>query len=200
YNISKSVATSILKNILSLSNLKESELVKKTNLTNSDAKYSEIDSFIIEKIEMLRRKNFTVNQNTIHDLALDYYKAMNDNVSKVTKYFVKNFVKRRSINYVTLHGEAASADTTLIDIFKDDLKRKLEVYNKKDVFNIDETSLYIKTCSNKSYVLDKKTDNKNVKQNKTRITLLLGTNPFGEKMKPLLIGKSKNPRAFKNLN
>ncbi|KAG0441332.1 hypothetical protein DMUE_1122 [Dictyocoela muelleri] len=121
---------------------------------------------------MLRNKNFSVNQISIHELALYYYKAMNDNVSKATKYFVKKNCKKETINYVTLHGEAASADTRLIDIFKDDLKSKLEICNKKDVFNIDETSLYIKTYSNKSYKLDKKTDNKNFKQNKTRILIL----------------------------
>ncbi|KAG0426074.1 Tigger transposable element-derived protein 6, partial [Dictyocoela muelleri] len=102
--------------------------------------------------------------------------------------------------YITLHGEAASADLTNIKSFKKELKKKLESYNKEDIFNIDETSLYIKSGFNKSYVLDKNTDNKNIKQNKTRLSLMLGVNIFGEKLKPLVIGKSKNPRALKYVN
>lgn len=39
---------------------------------------------------------------------------------------------------------------------------------------------------NKSYVFDKK-DRKNIEQYKSRITLILGANSLGKKLKPLLI-------------
>ncbi|KAG0428084.1 Tigger transposable element-derived protein 4, partial [Dictyocoela muelleri] len=175
-------------------------LNKRSNLSNLEDKYSDIDSYLSEKIRILREKKIPVSQKTIFDLALEYKKIRGDEEIKITDYFVKKFVKRQSLSYITLHGEAASADIGLIDVFKQDLSKKLETYEKQDIFNIEETSLYIKSCSNKSYVLDKKKDNRGTKQDKTRITLMLGVNPFREKLTPLLIGKSQNPRVFKNID
>ncbi|KAG0441999.1 Tigger transposable element-derived protein 6, partial [Dictyocoela muelleri] len=110
------------------------------------------------------------------------------------------FIKREKLSFVKLHGESASADTNKIDNFKVTLGFKMEYYLEKDIFNIDETGLYVKEGGDISFVYDKKKDNKNIKRNKTRITLMLGCNKLREWLISLLIGKSKKPRVFKNVN
>ena len=69
-------------------------------------------------------------------------------------------------------------------------------YTDNCIYNLDETALYIKGGSQYSYN-SKDLDRKNTKQDKTRITLLLGVSMAGEKLKTLIIEKSKNHRAFK---
>ncbi|KAG0436323.1 hypothetical protein DMUE_4280 [Dictyocoela muelleri] len=91
---------------------------KITNLSNTNSKYAEIDSFLLEKIALLRSKNITVSQQTIYDLAEQFYKEKDNTDFKVTNYFVNTFVKRNSLSYITLHGESASADLSCVDVFK----------------------------------------------------------------------------------
>ncbi|KAG0441024.1 Tigger transposable element-derived protein 1 [Dictyocoela muelleri] len=119
---------------------------------------------------------------------------------KASFFFVKYSIKRHTTSYVTLHGESANANFTKIEEFKNNLNSFLTIYDKSDIFNIDETSLYIRAVFNKTYVIDKYKDNKNIKPEKTRITLLLGVNFYGQKLRPFMIGKSKNPRVFKNVD
>ena len=66
-----------------------------------------------------------------------------------------------------------------------------EGYATKDIFNCDETGLFYRTLPTRSLVV------KGGKQAKDRITVLLCASVSGEKLQPLVIGKSRNPRSFK---
>jgi hypothetical protein len=67
------------------------------------------------------------------------------------------------------------------------------------VFNCDETALFYKKLSNKSFV--NSDDNcKGIKHSKNKLTLLLCCSSAGEKLKPLIIGGSKKPRCLKNVD
>ncbi|KAG0427635.1 Jerky like protein-like, partial [Dictyocoela muelleri] len=142
-------------------------------LSRVDSKYSEIDSYILKKITILRNKKVPITRNIIINLSEDYYKSLNIMDKKGSLYYVNNFVKRHHLSFISLHGNSASADSSEIENFKERLSKKLEVYEISNIFNIDETSLFIRSGLNKSYVLNKKNDNKNVKQDKTRLTLML---------------------------
>ena len=69
----------------------------------------------------------------------------------------------------------------------------------KDVFNADETGLFFRGLPEKSLVV-KKDERKGDKKAKERITLLLCCSATGEKLEPLIIGKSANPRCFRGIN
>ncbi|KAG0431424.1 Tigger transposable element-derived protein 6 [Dictyocoela muelleri] len=202
FNISKSCATNIINNLIALTRLDKTDpnLRKRYNLSSCEEKYFELDMFLKEKITNLRKKSIPVNKKVIKEIASLFYEERNINNAEVTEFYINNFLKREKLTYVKLHGESASADLTQIATFKSHIKIKLTEFSLKDIFNIDETGLYIKEASNKSYVFNKTIDNKNVKKNKTRVTLMLGCNPFGEWLVPLLIGKSNKPRIFKNVN
>lgn len=72
-------------------------------------------------------------------------------------------------------------------------------YALKDVFNADETGLYYR-CLPKKSMVHKGDDRKGIKTAKERITVLLACSATGEKLQPVVIGKSENPRCFKNVN
>jgi hypothetical protein len=117
---------------------------------------------------------------------------------KITPYFIRCFKKRHNVAFKNLCGEAKSAVTDNILDFFEEYEVVKKDYCDEDVFNLDETGLYIKNFGKRSYVICGDDDKKSVKTDKTRISLLLCGNRFGEEMNPLMIGKSANPRAFKH--
>ena len=72
----------------------------------------------------------------------------------------------------------------------------IATYRPEDMYNLDETGLYFRATTTKSLVLPQDTGH-GVKQDKSRLTLMLCTSMLGEKEKLLLIWKSEKPRALK---
>ena len=66
----------------------------------------------------------------------------------------------------------------------------------KDIFNGDETYMYIQQQNICSYTMNNNVNKE--KNNNKKVTLLLCCSATSEKLPPLFIGKSKNPRSFKN--
>ncbi|OAF70878.1 hypothetical protein A3Q56_01350 [Intoshia linei] len=120
------------------------------------------DYYLKTKIEHLRNFNCKISFSIIHTLIENYNLKNNITIPK-TNYFVRKFIKRANIEYVTLHGESADADLSQIDKFKLQFKNISKAYGRNDVFNVDEADLYIKGTGNKSYVIDKLNDKKDVK-------------------------------------
>jgi hypothetical protein len=69
-------------------------------------------------------------------------------------------------------------------------------FEKKDIFNADETGLYWRALPEKSLV-QKGDASKGIKIPKDRVTLLVACSATGEKLPPLMIGKAATPRCFR---
>ncbi|XP_045107142.1 tigger transposable element-derived protein 1-like [Portunus trituberculatus] len=113
-------------------------------------------------------------------------------------WFAK-FKLRHGFHNIKMTGEAASADTESAKKFPEMLKKTLEEgqYSSKQVFNVDETSLYWKMPA-RTYIAQEEKTAPGFKASKDRLTLLLGTNAEGDcRLKPVLIYHSQNPRALK---
>jgi len=82
------------------------------------------------------------------------------------------------------------------------LRQKIATYPPENVFNMDETGLNFKILPNRSYVKEedcKTARGTKLMKAKDRVTIFVTTNADGSDMPPLsIIGKSKNPRCFKN--
>ncbi|KII70659.1 Tigger transposable element-derived protein 6 [Thelohanellus kitauei] len=99
-----------------------------------------------------------------------------------------------------LHGEKQDAyylgaesriSDALLAIIKD--------CEAKDIFSADETGLYWRAIPERTLAF-KNSETAGGKMAKERTTLLLACNMDGsEKLKPLTVGKSKNPQCFKNV-
>nr|XP_024218404.1 jerky protein homolog-like [Halyomorpha halys] len=111
--------------------------------------------------------------------------------------------KRHGIQQFTISGEKLSADqeaaTAFIDLFRNILVN--EELSTEQVYNLDETGLNFKMLPNKTLAAK---NNKNIvgyKLAKERLTLALCSNGSGTHKLPLfVIGKSRKPRAFKNIS
>ncbi|CAC5356722.1 unnamed protein product [Mytilus coruscus] len=72
-------------------------------------------------------------------------------------------------------------------------------YTPENVFNADETGLLFNALLDKTFGQNGEAC-KDGKLAKERITVMLAYNSTGEKLLPLVIGKAKKPRCFKNIN
>ena len=73
--------------------------------------------------------------------------------------------------------------------------------NDHQVYNCDETALYFRMLPTRTLDVNNSINKSGLKINKDRVTLLFATNKSGShKVKPLCIGKSRNPRCFQHVN
>ena len=70
-------------------------------------------------------------------------------------------------------------------------------YDSINIFNGDEKCFYIKGQDKKSYIFDEQSE---PKKDNEKLTAFIICSMKGENFSILYIGKSKNPRCFKNIN
>ena len=99
-------------------------------------------------------------------------------------------------NNVIISGEAADVNPTTVDDWHKCLPDICAGYTNKDIFNSDETGLFFRALPTRSMVA-KGDDCKGGRIAKDRITVLLCCSATGEKLQPLVIGRSLNPRCFR---
>ncbi|KFD66106.1 hypothetical protein M514_21782 [Trichuris suis] len=121
---------------------------------------------------------------------------------KASQGWLGNFKKRHGILEHDLHGENLSADQCSSNGFREELKNFLIEGGYEDdfIYNADETGLNWKALATKSLITRWEEYAPGCKRRKERVTLMLCANSSGTHRLPLfLVGKSKNPRSFKNV-
>ncbi|XP_043914003.1 jerky protein homolog-like [Protopterus annectens] len=116
--------------------------------------------------------------------------------------WLKNFKSRHGIRELEVPGESLSGDTPAAQKFKETFLALLgkEGYSPDDVYNADETGLYWKSLPHKSLASNRETAAPDFKVSKERVTVMATANANGSHLlPPLMIGKAKNPRCFKNV-
>lgn len=113
--------------------------------------------------------------------------------------WLAKFKERYGLAFKSLCGESGSVDEKTVEEWKIELKKILDGYDKKNIFNADETGLFYNMVPKKTLTY-KGEKCFGGKHSKVRLTVLLCANSDGsEKFPPLVIGKSKQPRCFKNI-
>ncbi|QRW11097.1 tigger transposable element-derived protein 6 [Ceratobasidium sp. AG-Ba] len=114
---------------------------------------------------------------------------------KFSDGWLSKFKQRWGLKHYVFHGEAASAPVHTLDEHRRTLHQLLARYGPADRINVDETALPYRqspTGGLASHALS------GLKVDKTRLTYVVGTSQTGEKLKPLVLGRAKRPRCFKN--
>ena len=142
--------------------------------------------FIMEKVRMLHAIMYPDDHE-------DYFKASHERLHR--------FKQRHGIRELRLQGESLSADTSAV--IRQKLLNQIEdqQLTLNQQFNADETGLFWRLLPEKTLAGSYEKIAKNFKKPKDRINILATANASGDFRLPLLlIGKSKNPRALKNIN
>lgn len=95
--------------------------------------------------------------------------------------------------------KSVDVDETVVEDRKKRLDDLSQGYKPGDIFNCDETGLFYRALPTRSLVACGDSC-KGGKHSKERITIHLCVSATGEKLMPLVIGKSANPRCFRSCN
>uniref|UniRef100_A0A3B3TIL2 DDE-1 domain-containing protein n=1 Tax=Poecilia latipinna TaxID=48699 RepID=A0A3B3TIL2_9TELE len=120
-----------------------------------------------------------------------------------SKGWFDKFQKRFGLKSVSLHGEAASADTDGVEEYVNNkFKAIIEEggYKPEQVFNMDETGLFWKRMPSCTFIMSDEAKAPGFKSQKDCVTVIMCGNAAGFMTKPGPIYKSKNPRALKYKN
>lgn len=118
---------------------------------------------------------------------------------KASPGFITGFMARHNIIFAVEVGEAGSVDLEVVKACQEKLRRDLDPYALRDIWNLDETGLQFR-CEPLRSLVFKAENHKGTKKDKERITECFLVSAEGEKFPPLFIGKSKNPRCFQKRN
>lgn len=111
------------------------------------------------------------------------------------------FYARHDIGNKKMVGESGSADVEAVEPFKEKLKKicldnDIESF---EIYNADETGLYWKALPKNTVTSKKEKNAPGFKPSKQRISVLFCANADGShRIKPLVVGNAKRPRALRN--
>lgn len=149
-----------------------------------------------------RLKNLPVTSELLKAKAKSLNEALNETETfSASDGWLQNFKHRFGIRFLKVSGEKLSTNPQLVEPFKQELKSVIEKLNlvNDQIYNADETGLFWRLLPEKTLVKHNEKTAPGRKAEKARLTFLACTNATGEhKIRPLVIGKAKNPRCFKN--
>lgn len=169
----------------------------------------EVDKLVMTWIEGHMQRRLPLSQQMIQARARSIFETLKARSSgeygiKFLTFLASNgwfqrFKRRFQLNNVKVSIEAAGPDVCAADIFRDWLDNLITSvgYLPEQIFNVDETGLYWKKIAEGMHALRAKTV-PGLKAYKDRLTLLLGGNVAGFKVKPYCIYTPENSPAFKN--
>lgn len=159
----------------------------------------DVDQCVLKWFKQTRDKKIPVSGPLVRSKAEQFATDLGKSNFKASTGWLDGFKERNKISFKFVCGESGAVNQQLADQWKRDLEQMIEDRNPKDIFNVDETGLFFKCTPNKTLAFkDEKCHGG--KLSKERLTLLVGANMDGtEKLPLLMIGKSANPRCFKNV-
>jgi len=158
----------------------------------------EINELCLEWFKDAVNRRINVTGPLLKEKALVYANDLGNTNFKASNGWLESFVKRNNIAFVSMSGERGDVDTGTVTEWKSRVPSVCEGYKPHNIFNMDETGLFYKDTSRKTFHF-KKADCAGGKRSKERITVALCASMTGEKIKPIVIGKSQKPRCFNKI-
>jgi hypothetical protein len=160
--------------------------------------YPLLDDALVKFISNSVANGLPINTDLIQAKALELAPTFGYNNFSASNGYVFRFKERNDVIFKTIHGESGGvSDDLCTDWVDTKLPRLLDGYSPKDIFNGDEFGLFWRLPPNKSFIIKGQTF-KNGKKSKERISVFVCANSLGtEKLKPIAIGKSREPRCFR---
>jgi len=174
---------------------------RKRTLRNPE--YAEMEAELYKWFLSQRERHANVTTNILREKALQIYaKHSNDNKFIASKGWIARFKERYGIRQLKVSGEKLSSDSTAVMPFLQKFAEKMNELSllPSQVYNADESALFWKLLPDHTLVHVKETSAPGRKTSKERVTFLICANGDGShKLKMMVIGKAKNPRAFKDI-
>ena len=169
----------------------------------SVADHPDLEGALFEWQQKIQKKKGIVTGHVLKAKAHDIWVALPQKKDleepKWSTGWLDRFKKRHNIKEYVNHGEAGTAQINNPENLRHMtvVRNKAKKYERRDILNFDETGLNWKLTPNRTLATEQSSGGKKLKD---RITIGLTCSADGSgKYKPWVVGKSKNPRCFKNV-
>jgi hypothetical protein len=177
---------------------KQNPKLSKTTTYLSSAKHPDVEEALVIWMKQMRDKKISLSSEVFGKKGEKLAKDMGIMDFKASNRYIIGLKKRQNINWITERGESDSVNPEIIQKWESKLTGLLSGYKPENVYNLDETAFFYRLLPNQTYAFGNES-RFGTKKLKERITLLLITNANGSDRKLIMIGKSKNPRAFRGI-
>lgn len=164
-----------------------------------EGKSQTVDEALLVWFKQASSMNAPINRSILMQKANDLAEKMCEPFT-ATDGWLTRWKERHGIVFKKLHGEKQDSDlNAATDWAGTTWKTITETYTPDAIYNLDETGLYYRATPDQCMVFKSSIASAGKKM-KDRITVVFTCNMSGlDKLKPLVIGKSKAPRCFKKV-
>lgn len=184
------------------------QMVKRKSMKKSE--HEEVSEALFMWFVQNREKGIPLSGPLLREKALHFYEKLekqpdnDDDKFTASDGWLNRWKKRYNIRGLSICGEKLSAESHEEEFhkFKRHFQRTIDRngWTAEQLYNCDETGLNFRMLPSKTLVLKQEKSAAGFKKQKERVTVLACSNALGNHQLPLVvIGKSKNPRAFKNI-
>ncbi|BFZ15182.1 hypothetical protein BsWGS_18221 [Bradybaena similaris] len=158
--------------------------------------YEEVNSIVWDWFCNTRARNIPVTGKMIQEQAVLVATERGFDDFSGSNGWLDRWRTRHNVRFGSLCGESGDVSADVVADWTKRLPDLCAGYELKDIFNADETGLFFRAFPNKS-MLSKGDVGHGIKINKNRVTALVAVSATGEKLKPLIIGRSARPHSFR---
>lgn len=198
YGLSASTISTIWKNRESSLSAFEKNLTTCKKLKKCDK--TDVDAALLSWFKVQRSAGLPISGPILKVQAEKFAAQLGYKEFKCNNGWIDRFKNRNNIVYAKVSGEALSVDKTVVsDWIKNAWPDLKQGYADNNIYNADEAGVFYNLTPDKTF---KFKNEKCIggKLAKDRLTVLVCANMSGtDKKKLLVIGKSANPRSFKNV-
>ncbi|XP_072169422.1 tigger transposable element-derived protein 6-like [Diadema setosum] len=200
YEIPPSTLSTILLNRKQITKQYETSNTEPSRKRLRGAELEDVEKAVFRWFSDMRAKNLPVSGPLMREKAEYLAKKLGHDKFQASSGWLSRFKERHGIQQLRVCGESAGVDENVVDTWKkESLPAIIAQYSPRDIFNADETGLFYRLTPDKSLAFSGQ-ECHGMKQNKERVTVMVCANMDGsEKIKPLVIGKSKQPRSLKHV-
>jgi hypothetical protein len=161
--------------------------------------HMDLDTVLLRWFKNQRNLCIPINGPILQQKANELAEGLGKHNFNCSTGWIQRFRSRHNIVFSTISGESNSVNTEITQNWLEKVWPKIrEGYTDDQIYNADETGLFFKMLPNRTFKF-KGERCSGGKMSKERLTILVTASMTGKKMKLIVIGKSRNPRCFKNI-
>uniref|UniRef100_A0A147BDF0 Putative tick transposon n=1 Tax=Ixodes ricinus TaxID=34613 RepID=A0A147BDF0_IXORI len=197
--LSKQTVNSIVKN-KDVAEKRDSGELQEKRFRMRKAAHPEVESALLMWLRDARARGIPVNGLLLRSRAEQLAAILGHGDVTFSEGWLSRFKARHGVVFSEMCGERDSVDQTVVSEWqKNRLPALLAKYEDRNIFNADESGLVYKARPSKTYTFSGERCHGG-KCSKERLSVLFCCNMDGsEKVRLLLIGKSKRPRALRQM-
>ena len=195
FGIGRSTVSGILRKRESYQKQWEENRSRKRQRLNKSTRLDSLNKLVFDFFCKARSKNIPVSGPMMQKKALEFANELEIEDFHASNGWLTKWKDRYNIKQFKTPGESADVCQQVVSEYKDRLPSIIGNYDPQDIFNCDEAGVFYRSLPDKTLAC-KGHSVKGGKHSKERLTILFACSFTGEKLKPLVIGHSQNPRAF----